>query len=249
MTFSATTYLLQTINFLVLVVLLRKFLYKPVLAMIDAKRERGAKEREELATLRETVEAERRLLAEDRAVAERERAHALGAANAQAEVLIAERSRNAELEARALVDAAKEKLVADRAAMISESRTVVLDLAVAMARRLLAEVPTEALHDVWLSRTEQRLRDMTATERQAVIGRGDGVVRIVTATPLSGDEQVRWRLGLKSHFPESVRVEFVVSPEIVAGVDIYFPQAVLRGSWHEAVEVMRKELAAHEALT
>src|SRR6516225_1340247 len=139
-----STIVLQIINFVVLVWLLQRFLYKPVLRMIDARKAElqqqydGAKAAEEQAKagLAE-VEAERANIA-----AEREAA--LKAAAAQQEDAAKARRAQAEREAAALIDGARNKLAIEHDRALTEARKMALDLGTDIARRLLAEMPLEA---------------------------------------------------------------------------------------------------------
>jgi len=249
MTFSVQTYALQTVNFLVLVVLLRRFLYKPVLRMIDARQERLARERQEVGDALAAVEDERRKLEAARAEITRERADALRAATTEAATLLRDRTQRAEAEALSLLDGARKKIAAERDAALASTREAVLDLAVGMARRLLAEVPADTLHDAWLERAERQLLGMDRVElRRMVQGESGGAAaaRVVTASAVSEQEQAKWRARLARHLGEQTEVGFEVAAELVGGVDVHFPNAVLRGSWSRALESMRKEIARDE---
>jgi len=251
MTFSPQTYLLQTVNFIILVGLLRRLLYRPVLKMIDARQERLEKERQEVGDALAALEADRHELEAARAEVAKERADALRTASTEAATLVRDRTLRAETEVQSLLDGAKKKIAAEREVALGSVREAVLDLAAGMARRLLAELPVQALHDAWLERTERQLLAMDPVElRQMARGEGGAVpaVQIVTASSLSEQEQGRWRERLALHFGERSDFTFAVDAELVGGVDVHFSNAVLRGSWSRAIETMRMELGRNERI-
>src|SRR5438045_648216 len=114
MHFDWSTLALQTVNFAILVWLLHRFLYQPVLRMVDARRAEIEKQydsaRATEAQAREQLaagEAERAAIAAERAAALRE-------AEAQAKQTASARRAQAEREAAALLEDARKTIAAER---------------------------------------------------------------------------------------------------------------------------------------
>jgi F-type H+-transporting ATPase subunit b len=129
--------LLHAINFLVLLFLLQRFLYKPVMTMLDQR----------AATIRESVEAAERARQES-ARADQERLEALREARRQAEEIVtraqqeADRIRSERLaqtqeEAQRIIARAQEEATAERQQAMQELRAQVADLAVLAAGRVI----------------------------------------------------------------------------------------------------------------
>ena len=76
----------QTINFLVLVFLLQRFLYKPILAVIDERKRKVAKEQEAAVTERQQAERLKQEYLDKLAALEDEKQGVLQLAHKQAEV-------------------------------------------------------------------------------------------------------------------------------------------------------------------
>lgn len=136
----------SVVNFAILLWILNKFLYKPLLGMINA-REQEVKENLTKA-------------AEDRAEAERLRkefTEQVAKAQQQAQSIISEATRNAQQEAERILTSAREKAAQDleraqetirveKERALAELRQEVADLAVAVAGKVIERSLTDADH-------------------------------------------------------------------------------------------------------
>ena len=162
------TIALQTVNFAILVWLLHRFLYKPVLRMIDARK---AEVQHSTMTPRQSKTRRRQLapIEAERAGIAAEREAALKAAAAQAQEAAEARRAQAEREAQALLEAARKTLATERERALEEARRSALDLGAELAQRLLAEVPVQLRAEAWIERIEQHLKALPKTELDALI--------------------------------------------------------------------------------
>lgn len=247
MHFDWSTLALQTVNFAILVWLLRRFLYRPVLRMIDARRaeiDRGtAAAHAADLHLKEQLAA----LAADRAGIAAEREAALQAAAAQAEEFAKGRRAEAEREVAAMLEAARKTLAAERESALAEARRAALDFGAELAHRLLAEVPLELRTEAWLERIERYLATLPETElsglaRQCANG---AALTVVTASPLRPATADTWRTRLRQPLGEGVTIAFGVDPALVAGAELHFPGAILHFSWRSALAALRSEMDDH----
>ena len=248
MRFDWSTLALQTVNFAVLVWLLHRFLYKPVLRMIDARRtevEKGyadARAAEDKA--KETLASiETRLTG---IAAERE--VALKAAAAQAEEAAKARHAQAERDAAALLDATRKTLAAERDQLLAEARRIAFDLGEEIAHRLLDEMPAKPRGEAWLDAIERHLAGLPTDERGALLRQiVDGrAVTVVTASALPAEAAVQWRQRLQHELGDSVAIAFDVDSSLIAGAELHLPNAVLRFSWQSALAAIRAEIDTHD---
>jgi len=150
----------QVINFLLLLYLLNRFLFKPLLARMDersAKIEKGLEDAETAARDRELARAEREAAVSE---ARKEAAEMLARANKIAEDTRNEILTDARTEAEKVTQRAREEINAEKEKAMSELRSQVADLALDAAAKLvrsdmnattqrrlveefLAEVPSE----------------------------------------------------------------------------------------------------------
>ncbi len=242
---DAWTLALQTVNFAILVWLLRRFLYRPVLRMIDRRKGEIDKQFAEAeAALSEAkvklaaVEGERDGLAAERAAVLKAAAEAAAAAS---ETLRA----RAERDAAALLEGGRRTLAEERGQALKDARAAALDLGADIARRLAGDVPPELRAEAWLGRIERHLAGLAPDRRRELLGDSTATVRVVTAIELPEPVKTAWRARLVAALGGTPAIEFDVDPSLVAGADLHLPGAVLRYSWRSSLDAIRTELEAH----
>jgi F-type H+-transporting ATPase subunit b len=248
MRFDWSTFVLQTVNFAILVWLLHRFLYGPVLRLVDARRTEMERRYADAQATEAKAKHALAAIEEERADIATERATALKNAGAEADLAAAARRAQGEREATALLDDARKTIAAERDRARAETRRIALDLAVDMAGRLLAETPADLRVEAWLDRLRQHLVSLPEAQRNALVGqREDGAsLKVVTAAVLSRDAAETWRQRLAQILGERIAVAFETDPRLIAGAELHFPNAVLRFSWQNALAAMRAEIEAHD---
>jgi F-type H+-transporting ATPase subunit b len=246
MHFDWSTFALQTVNFAILVWLLHRFLYRPVLRLVDARNAEIEKQYAEARTAEAEAKAKAIAIETERAGIARERAAALTEAAAQAEEQAAARRAQVERDAAALLTSGRKTLTDERAHVLAEARRAALDLGAEIAGRLLAEVPMKYRAEAWIERIERHLSALPTTERDALATRLAGGVplKVVTASALSAETADLWRSRLQRALGERITVDYGVDPGLVAGAELHFPNAILRLSWQSALDAMRAEIEA-----
>jgi len=241
------TIALQTINFVILAVLLRRFLYKPVLCMIDARKAEVQRQFNEAKAIEDKAQAHLAELEAERAAISAERAAALKAAAMQAQEAAEAHRARAEREAQALLGDARKTLAAERERALAEARLAALDLGAEFARRLLAEVPPQLRAEAWIERIEQYLEALSEPERQAFASqlKNGSALTVVTASPLPPSTADIWKNRLRRSLGNGIIINFEVNPELIAGTELCFPTAVLRLSWQSALAALRSEIGIH----
>ena len=243
-----STLALQLINFAILVWLLQRFLYRPVLRVIDARR-RAADTR--YAEAQRTAETARQQLADletQRAGVAADHAAALANAREQARQLIEARRAQAERDAKSLLDETRQTLAKERETLLAEARGTALDLAAAMARRVLADIPESLRLQGWLEGLEQRLRALSAAERAELGGElaGGAPLRIVSARPMSSAVAERWRARVREILGPDIAVSFETNEGLIGGAELHFPHATLGFSVAGAISALQQEAARHD---
>lgn len=247
MRFDWWTLGLQTVNFAVLVWLLHRFLYRPVLSMIDARRAAIQRQYAEAKAVEDKAKGHLAELEAERAGIAAERAAALKAAAAQAQEAAEARRARAEREAQALIDAARKTLATERERALADLRRGALDLGAEFARRLLAEVPMQLRAEAWIERIERHLAALPKVDLDTLTGQitNGGALTVVTAAPLPAEMVDTWRVRLRSSLGNGTAIEFAVDPGLIAGADLHFPTAILRFSWQSALATARSEIGTH----
>jgi F-type H+-transporting ATPase subunit b len=249
MSFSWSTFALQAVNFLVLVWLLKRFLFKPVDAIVarrkaeigraqaeaEAARQRAEQARKEFDQRRTEIEAQRQSnIEQTRAELADERSKMIEAAHAEIEKLKSVMLKQLDEERD---NAARE--ISDRAVQI----------AVQLADRLLRQFAAPRLDDLFLDRLLNHLDHLTAAERAVLLDQSEpdrGSLLVTTASPLDSDTESKWRGALTSRLGASPHMTFAVDKDLIAGTELKFPLAVLRFSWRQALAEAQQELTQRE---
>ena len=241
---DVSTLVLQIINFAILVWLLQRFLYRPVLRMIDARRVAIEQQQAQAKAAEDKAKAELKALAGDRAGIAVERQTVLKLAADQAQAAAEVRRAQVESEAQALLDNARKTLAAERDQALAEARAMALDLGADFAQRLIAQLPQEPLAEACIERIEQHLRSLPPSQRQELVQQASAqaAITVATATALPAALADAWRSRLHAALGSDATFAFTVDPALIAGAELHFPNAVLRYSWQSALADARAEI-------
>lgn len=231
MHFDWTTLGLQTLNLLVLVWLLRRFLFQPVKEVIAARRAAADGLLADAAAAREAATAEAQRAAEQQksltADTDRIRAEARDAAAAERATLL----RQAADEAAATRATVEMGLAEERSRMQRTLQGDAKTLAVKIATRLIGRVPSVGALDTWLS----------TQPPDALTGMTGDTIEVVTATELSASDQSACSALLRQRFGAGAR--FSTDPNLIAGLELRGPHATLRNNWRADLDRIAEELA------
>jgi F-type H+-transporting ATPase subunit b len=245
MSFSWSTFALQLVNFLVLVWLLKRFLFKPVSAIVARRKaeitvaqaeakaagQRAEQARKDFDQRRAEIEARRQAITDEtRASLASERSRMIAAAQSGID----------KSKAAMLQQLEEEK---ERAACEITNRAV--EIAVQLANRLLRECAAPLLDELFLERLVNHLDHLTAVERAALLDQSGPEplpLFVMTASPLDPKTESKWREALSEHLGASPHITFAVDKSLIAGTELKFPLAVLRFSWRQALTEAQQEL-------
>ena len=242
-----TTLALQLVNFAILVWLLQRFLYRPVLRVIDARRTALAGERTQAAHETEAARQQLAQLQAQRVSLDAERAAALARAEEEGRRLLEARRAQAQRDADDLLAQARRTLAEERQQAREQLQRATLELAADMARRVLMEMPEELRVEAWLERIEAHLQSLAPAQRSQLAGEltGGGTLRVVTAAPIAGQAQERWRTKLRTALAPDARVDFAADAALVAGAELQFPHSQLSFSARSAIAALQEEVERH----
>jgi F-type H+-transporting ATPase subunit b len=243
---SAWTLTFQVVNFVVLAALLRRFLFRPVSAMIAKRQEQLARaSAEEERVRKEAAELETRG-DEARRTIELEREHVLTEAREQAG-----REREASLaqarqEAAGIVEAGRSELETEREKAAEVMVARVAELATGIARRLLEQVAAAPITEAFLERLCTQLDGFPAERKGSLRDELDGTALFVATAPELGDDaRKRWSGSIGERLGARVRVSFVRDDSLVAGAELRFPRTILSFCWRDALRAAREEVLRH----
>ena len=225
------TLALQAVNALILVWLLTRFLYRPVIAIIAQRRAEAAKLLGDAADVRAQAGQEAEALAAARAGlaadAERIRAEAQArAATDRATLLDAARA-----DADGVWREAQAVIARERGAAQAELQSAATDLALFIARRLLTRLPPAVAAEAFQAALAADFAALAEPERRQFLDPGE-TVTVASAVPLAAPVQQTCRAMLAG----AGRVTFATDPALIAGIELRAPHATLRANWQAELQ-------------
>lgn len=222
---------MQIVLFVILFLVLRGYLYNPIIKVLEerkAKIAKGLEDARQAAIARDNADAEAKKVLDDaRAEAAKIRADASVQADEQAAAIIAK----ANEDAKAVVANASEEAEAERNRILADMRSQVAAIAVAAANKVVGE-----------SLDEKRQRALiddffAAVPADATAVSGESAV-VTSALPLTDAEQAKIKSSLKA-----ASVEFKVNPAILGGLIVRVGDQVVDSSVASQMTALRESLA------
>jgi F-type H+-transporting ATPase subunit b len=213
----------QALNFLILVWLMKRFLYKPILHAIDAREERIAKELADADAKKAEAQKERDEFEHKNEEFDQQRAALLTKATDEAK---AERQRLLD-EARKAADAVSAKRMetlrndADNLSQAISRRTQ--QEVFAIARKVLADLATTSLEERMGEVFTRRLREMDGQAKaglaEALTTASDPAV-VRSAFDLPAEQRAAIQTALNETFSAEIHVRFETTPDLISGIEL-----------------------------
>lgn len=251
MQISWWTFALQVVNFLVLVWLLQRFLYRPVRDILEKRKQLAAQAFAEASNAKKEAEAARHHYEEARAELAQERQTMLDAAHRSIEAERTKRLEEARQEAEKLIETANASIAEERAKTLAGLEADVVGLAVKLAEKLLDGLGGSIASGVFLDQTEAALKKLPQAERRRLerdLSANGAVVTVVTAEPLESLEQKAWQARLEGDLERTLQIAFDVDPKLIAGAAVHFPHVVVSFAWADQLQDAKQALlsGSHE---
>jgi F-type H+-transporting ATPase subunit b len=236
---------LQAVNALVLIWLLAHFLFRPVVNVIATRQKAAGELLTDAEAAKAAAEGEREKAAAETAGLAAHRSEALKAAEAEAATEKTALLAEAQAEADKLRAAAKAEIDAARRteALAAEDRAG--RLAVDIATKLLDRLPPEARVAAFIDGIATGLAKLPEGTR-ATLGADGASVRLTAARAVTPEEVEACRKALAGVLGHPVLLEVSVEPELIAGLELEAPHAVVRNSFRADLVRLKSELVHHD---
>jgi F-type H+-transporting ATPase subunit b len=203
------TFFAQLFNFVLLVWLLNRYLFKPILKVVEERSLKIRNEIEKAAMREEDALKEKKLLAEEREEFEKERARLLSQAVAEAQ-----------REKERLITSAKEK---ERERACSELRKNIEDEIIGLTRKALEEVAHSSLEAQIAEVFIQKMGTMDAETRKALLAdtaRGSHAVSVKSAFDLPSSVRMYLEKNLREILGHEITCTFEKNPSVMCGIEM-----------------------------
>jgi F-type H+-transporting ATPase subunit b len=233
--------LVQILNFAIMFVVLRAWVFKPIVELLTRRREAIAQGLEDAR-----VAAEARANAEQEAQgilakAQQDAAHVVREATERAEKVALEIKVAAEHDAEKLHEEAAEAGEQARVQTLAELRGQVAGLAIAAAQKLIGEALDEKRQRTLVAEffSGMKAGKVVVLEDQGLSGSS---AEVTSALPLTDEEQAAVRDQVLGQIGGGATISFRVDPRILGGLVIRVGDKVLDGSISAQLESLRQTL-------
>jgi F-type H+-transporting ATPase subunit b len=235
--------LVFTLNFIIMVLILRGLAYRPILDALQNRRERIARGLEDA-----------RIAAEARENAERDASKIVSDAQAKAAQIIREATERADVAAREVrtqadEEAARERELAvaevqqERERLLTDLRGQVAALSMAAAQKIIGESLDENRQHALINEFFTGIRGGRVAALEGMGANGGGAAEITSALPLSPEEKEIVRRDVLSAIGSQGSITFRVDPSILGGLVIRVGDKVWDASVSGKLENMRQSMA------
>lgn len=235
---------LQAVNAVILVWLLSRFLFKPMVKIVAERQQAAGRLLDEAASARSAAESERAAASAERKELAGQRATELQAVEQEATALRARLLQEAESEA-AQQRAQAEKVLAtqrDNAQALVEERAT--QLALDIAKRLLERLPEGMRVAAFIEGLVVALEQLPAGERQALAAETRPLT-LCSARALTPEELEDCRRELARTLGHSPELTQSVDPGLIAGLELEGVSVVVRNSFRADLARLSTELNRH----
>ncbi|MGD9865690.1 MAG: ATP synthase F0 subunit B [Pseudodonghicola sp.] len=234
----------QVVNFLVVVWLLSRLLFRPIRRVIE---EREEADRKAAAAAQAKEDAAKAIQTDYQAriagIAEQKRQEetALHAQMAAERDALLKKARD---EAEALLTQARAQIGAERAQAVDQLRGEIGELATRMTQKALG-APDILTPGAALARAGAHLEALATAdldELRADLGAAGAVVTVASAAALPETAQQGWTALLRDRFGDGFAIAFAPDPTLIGGAELRFPHADLSFSVAARLREAVKEL-------
>lgn len=233
--------ILQILSFTIVFIVLRVWVFKPILTNLEKRRHAIAKSLEDA-----------RVAAEARSNAEQEAARILNEAQAKAAQIVREATERAEIvanevKAAAAAEAVKEReavlaeLQVERERILGELRSQVAALSIAAAQKLVGEALDEQRQHALINEFFSGIKSGKVVVLEGANISGSSA-EVISALPLTAEEKETVKKDVLSKIGSQATVAFRVDPTILGGLVIRAGGKVLDASVAGQLESIRQKL-------
>ena len=244
MTIDWWTLGLQTVNVLILIWILARFLFRPVANIIAERQAAAHAALDEAQEANDTAQAARNAAMAEMAEISRTRADLLAKARDEAkharENLLADAGIEAQ-KARAETSAELTRMrETARTAMAEDAAALAVDIAV----RLMGRLPEEARIVGFVDGLVKAVSDLPEATRTGI--RANGQVRLRAARALTGDERSRLEKRLAETLGHPVSVDVEADSTLIAGLELDAPHAIVRNHFRADLDRIIAEIVRND---
>ncbi|SFH43147.1 ATP synthase F0 subunit B [Modicisalibacter xianhensis] len=236
---------LQTLNVLVLIWLLSRFLLKPIAAIIAERQQAASRLLDDAATAKDEARQIRDAAEQARAEADRQRAAALHKAEHDADLARRQRLQEAGAEIERRHQQAQEALDAEQQMLQTAIEARAGQLALAIADKLMQRLPASARVEGFIDGLVEGLETLPAETRQTLSHPGVSLLLKVPRS-LTDAEHGACSAALQRALGHPLKLEVSVDSGLIAGLELETEHAAVRNSLRADLARLETEMTLND---
>lgn len=225
MTIDWFTVIAQAINFILLLYLMKRFLYKPILNAIDKRESHIAQALADAEMKKIAAESQKEEYTLKTDNLNRQRAAFLEKAQKDGDAEMVRLLQEAREKADALGKVRKKLLVTEQANVREAVSRKIQHEILATTRNILKELAAASLEERVVDVFTQRLRDLDASSKTAMtsaLKKEPGAIVVRTSLDLSPEQRIAIESSLEDLLGSQPKVSFESSPDLINGIELGF---------------------------
>jgi len=217
------TIIAQIVNFLILVALLKHFLYGRVIKAMDERERKIASRLEDAEKKQEEAENEAASHRKRNQELEERRKELLSQASEEAEKERKELTEKAREEIDQLQARWRDALRQEKDSFLQELRQKVNEQVCHIARRAMKDLADADLEGKIVNTFTERLKNLGEKEQKTIVdsmGDGGHPVTIMSAFEIASNDRQKITKALRNTIKEDIEVEYQTSPDMILGVEL-----------------------------
>jgi len=237
---NVSTILLQMANFLILVYILTRFLFKPLQRVLERRNQEATKRLDEAEAAKQEAEAARVSYEEKRKNIDAE----IAARKNEARIVVEQTRQQMLQEVKAQVEAlrvqAEETLKQQRTEALSQHRSEIGELVAKLVAQTTSDIMTPQLERVYQDKFLEQLRNIDLAGHINANGSETIVAEITSVTPLSESYKKHLEAILDTAASYTLDLAYQEDPGLIAGVIIRLEDVLIDGSVHGQIQQLQK---------
>lgn len=217
------TVIAQIINFLILVALLKHFLYGRIIKAMDDRERKIASRLEDAKKKEDEAKREADSYREKNQEIEERRRELLSQAGEDAEKKRKDLTEKARKEIEQLRERWRETLRQEKSSFLHDLRQKISGQVYHVTRRAIKDLANADLEGQIVTTFIERIRDLGEKEQKAIttpLAEGDQAITITSVFEIAPNERQRITKALRSSLREGVEVEYETSPDMILGIEL-----------------------------
>ena len=236
----------QIINLLVLLFLLRKFLYLPVLKVLEERKVLLENEYAEAEKARKKAELTAQKIQKEYASVESEKQQILASVHEQAQELALKLSNEAQTEFEHNKKQWKNKLIAEQNTFELALQKLTLEYFSRFTDGALTQMADISLNELFIHKLEQKLSKFS-NKQKADFERGflnSGKLEIFTAKELNAQTKQNFTTFLQENFalPANLKIQFSLDKNLICGISLKAKEQMLEWNLADYIADFAKNL-------